>query len=125
MQNAAEGTTVDRPYDTITLDELRSQLAAGSIQEFWNVLTDTYFSGEYIPGSRRVPLDQIGRSVAALSRDVTIVVYCSSFDCPQSHAAAEKLAALGFTNVAVYAGGLKEWEDAGYELVATGTAVIP
>lgn len=125
MQKAAEGTTVDRPYDTITLDELRSQLAAGSIQEFWNVLTDTYFSGEYIPGSRRVPLDQIGRSVAALSRDVTIVVYCSSFDCPQSHAAAEKLAALGFTNVAVYAGGLKEWEDAGYELVATGTAVIP
>lgn len=125
MQKAAEGTTVDRPYDTITLDELRSQLAAGSIQEFWNVLTDTYFSGEYIPGSRRVALDQIGRSVAALSRDVTIVVYCSSFDCPQSHAAAEKLAALGFTNVAVYAGGLKEWEDAGYELVATGTAVIP
>ena len=125
MQNAAEGTTVDRPYDTITLDELRSQLAAGSIQEFWNVLTDTYFSGEYIPGSRRVPLDQIGRSVAALSRDVTIVVYCSSFDCPQSHAAAEKLAALGFTNVAVYAGGLKEWEDAGYELVATEASIIP
>jgi rhodanese-related sulfurtransferase len=125
MQQTTDNATVDRTYRTISIDELRSQLAAGSIQEFWNVLTDAYFSGEYIPGSRRVPLDQIGRSVAALSRDVTIVVYCSSFDCPQSHAAAEKLAALGFTNVSVYAGGLQEWEEAGYELVATESAVIP
>lgn len=125
MHQTTDTTTVDQAFTTITLDDLRTRLAAGSIQEFWNVLTDTYFSGELIPGSRRLPLDRIGRSVAGIAREATIVVYCSSYDCPQSHAAAEKLAALGFTNVAVYAGGLQEWEEAGLELEVTDPGIIP
>ena len=115
MNTTAETTT--HATTTITIDELRSRLAAGSIDEFWNVLTDQYFSGELIPGSRRVALDTVGRVAATLDRGTTIVVYCANVDCPQSHMAARKLEALGFTSVAVYAGGLDEWEDAGLPLV--------
>jgi rhodanese-related sulfurtransferase len=125
MNQATDNTAVDRNYQTISLNELRTRLTAGTIQEFWNVLTDKYFSGEFIPGSRRVPLDQIGRSVAGLSRDSTIVVYCANYECPQSHMAAEKLTALGFTNVYAYEGGLQEWEEAGFELVGTESSIIP
>lgn len=49
---------------TISIEELREQLATGGVDEFWNVLTDEYFSGELIPGSRRVPLDRVGRELA-------------------------------------------------------------
>ena len=102
----------------ISIEELRAELAAGTITEFWNVLTDRYFSGELIPGSRRVPLDQVGRHVSRehTPNDAVIVVYCASVDCPQSGAAAEKLVTMGFTNVREFHGGLREWRENGLPL---------
>ena len=100
---------------TISTDELVRQLQDGAIAEFWNVLTDDYFTGEVIPGSRRVPLDHIGREVArlALAKDTAVTVYCSNRNCPQSAAAADKLISLGYTNVQKYPGGLAEWKASG------------
>lgn len=111
---------------TITLEQLVLDRAAGAIDEFWNVLTDDYFTGEMIPGSRRVPLDQIGREVSGsgMSQDTPVVVYCSGEGCPQSAAAGEKLASLGFTNVRVFEGGLDAWKAAGrgLEMLPQSTA---
>ena len=112
---------------TITVDTLVQRVAAGLVAELWNVLTDDYFTGELIPGSRRVPLDHVGREVAtsALARDTAIVVYCSGPTCPQSRAAAEKLFALGFTDVRLFEGGLEAWKAAGRaveSLAAAGAA---
>ncbi len=101
---------------TITADELRHRLEQPRAQlQFWNVLTDDYFAGEMIPGSRRVPLDTVGREVAesGLAKDAEIIVYCSGPTCPQSRSAAEKLVRLGFTNVRLFEGGLAEWKAAG------------
>ena len=99
----------------ITIDELTRRLEAGNVSQLWNVLTDDYFTGELIPGSRRVPLDRVGREVAgsSLSRDAAIVVYCSGPSCPQSGLAADKLRALGFMNVRAFEGGLEAWTGAG------------
>ena len=113
--------------ETITTDELRDRLAAGDVAEFWNVLTDEYFGGEFIPGSRRVPLDQVGREVAhrGFPRDTAIVVYCAGPTCPQSAQAAAKLVAYGFTNVRAYEGGLEEWQGAGLPVERRGLAASP
>lgn len=97
----------------ISLEGFDASLADGATTEVWNVLTDEYFTGELIPGTRRVPLDGIGREAASLTPDAPITVYCSGPDCPQSKAAGEKLASLGFTNVRVFEGGLTAWKDAG------------
>lgn len=112
MDSAADITT-------ITLAELTQELDRGTIDEFWNVLTDDYFSGEFIPGSRRVALDRVGREVAAtgLPRDTRIVVYCAGPLCPQSNQAVEKLHAYGYTNVRAYHGGLQEWAESGRDVV--------
>ncbi len=101
---------------TLSTDDLRARLAEDRQGlELWNVLTDDYFHGEMIPGSRRVPLDAIGREVAesAFRRDTEIIVYCAGPTCPQSRAAAQKLAHFGYTNVRAYEGGLEAWEAAG------------
>ena len=89
----------------------------------WNVLTDEYFKGELIPGSRRVPVDRLGDAVrrSTLAKDAPIVVYCAGPTCPSSRQAAEKLAAFGYTNVQAYEGGLDEWKQAGFGIVGTGT----
>ena len=103
------------PIRTITTEELVQALAQGSVAEFWNVLTDDYFTGELIPGSHRVPLDQVGREAARLHlpKETAIVTYCSGPTCPQSRAAAEKLAKLGYTNVRAFEGGLAAWKESG------------
>lgn len=102
----------------ITIDELIRDRDAGRVAELWNVLTDDYFTGEMIPGSRRVPLDQVGREVAQseLPQDTALVVYCSGPGCPHSKAAGDKLASLGFTDVRVFEGGLQAWKEAGRPL---------
>jgi rhodanese-related sulfurtransferase len=102
----------------ITLDQLTGELEAGALAQFWNVLTDEFFKGDLIPASRRVPLDRVGREVAEsrIAKDAAIVTYCSGPGCPQSKAAAEKLMALGFTNVRAFEGGLEAWKAAGRPL---------
>jgi rhodanese-related sulfurtransferase len=110
---------------TITTMELEWRLRNGAEFEFWNVLTDEYFHGEMIPGSRRVPLDAVGREVreSGLSKDAEVIVYCAGPKCPQSHMAAEKLQTLGYTNVRAYEGGLEGWKDAGHDLESVAYAV--
>jgi rhodanese-related sulfurtransferase len=107
--------TTTNAAPTITLDELTRDLENGAIAEIWNALTDAYFTGEMIPGSRRVPVDQIGRAISATSlpKNTAIVVYCSGPSCPNSRQAGDKLVAFGFTNVRVFEGGLEAWKAAG------------
>ena len=108
----------------VTADAVAERVAAGTVAELWNVLTDDYFTGELIPGSRRVPLDRVGREAArtALPRDAAVVVYCSGPSCPQSRQAAEKLVTLGFTNVALFEGGLEAGRASGRPLEQAAAA---
>ena len=108
---------------TISTEGLKGRLAGKERFELWNVLTDEYFKHEMIPGSRRVPVDQVGREVAraAFAKDTPIVVYCAGPSCPSSRQAAEKLVTLGFTRVEAYEGGLEEWKAAGQPIEQLAT----
>jgi rhodanese-related sulfurtransferase len=103
---------------TISTEKLQQRLKQGDSLHLWNVLTDGYFKGEMIPGSRRVPLDTIGREVSKTQspKGEEIIVYCGGPKCPQSLQAAQKLMDLGYTNVRAYEGGLEEWKNAGNKI---------
>lgn len=103
---------------TISTEKLKQRLEQGNSLHLWNVLTDGYFKGEMIPGSRRVPLDTIGREVSETQspKGEEIIVYCGGPKCPQSLQAAQKLMDLGYTNVRAYEGGLEEWKNAGNKI---------
>jgi rhodanese-related sulfurtransferase len=79
-----------------------------------------------IPGSRRVPVDTLGREVAEAqsAKDDEIIVYCGGPTCPQSLQAAKKLTDLGYTNVRAYEGGLEEWKNAGNKIERFGQASV-
>jgi rhodanese-related sulfurtransferase len=87
---------------TISTDELRQRLDHGHIAHLWNVLTSQYFTGEIIPGSRRMPLDTIGHAMTSVPKDAEIITYCGGPKCPQSAQAAQRLRELGYTNVRAY-----------------------
>jgi rhodanese-related sulfurtransferase len=42
-----------------------------------------------------------------------IVVYCNGGNCEVSIDLAYEIAKIGYTNVSIYKGGIKEWEDSG------------
>ncbi len=108
----------DLELQRIDVAELSDRLRDRAPLEVWNVLTDDYFDGRLIPGSRRVPLDRVVRTAreAKLAADSEIIVYCSGPSCPQSSLAAAKLAAAGFRGVRLFHGGLEAWTDAGLAL---------
>jgi rhodanese-related sulfurtransferase len=108
-------TTATEAVKTISTQEVRQLLDSKRPIQFWNVLTDEWFKGENIAGSRRVPLDKVGSEVRGtnLAKNAESVVYCGGPKCPQSRMAAEKLEKLGYQNVRAYEGGLEEWKGAG------------
>ena len=109
-------TTTEPNVKTVSTGELRDLLSNKRPIEFWNVLTDQYFKGENISGSRRVPLDKVGSEVRStnLPKSTEIVVYCGGPECPMSRMAVEKLIKFGYDNVRAYEGGLEEWKAAGF-----------
>jgi rhodanese-related sulfurtransferase len=52
--------------------------------------------------------------VAAIAKDRLIVVYCGQASCNLALTVAEKLQALGFSQVQAYVGGFRAWDEAGY-----------
>jgi len=106
----------DQEIRRIEVAELADRLGEHAPLEVWNVLTDEYFDGRLIPGSRRVPLDRVVRTARErrLDAEAEWIVYCSGPSCPQSSLAAAKLAAAGYRGVRLFHGGLEAWEAAGF-----------
>jgi rhodanese-related sulfurtransferase len=100
-------SVAEATVSTISTQEVRQLLDSKRSFQFWNVLTDEWFGGENIAGSRRVLLDKVGNEVRStnLPKDAEIVVYCGGPKCPLSRMAAEKLEKLGYENVRAYEGG--------------------
>jgi rhodanese-related sulfurtransferase len=84
----------------------------------FEVLPKKYYDSGHLPGAIVLPPDEIDAVVPAqvTRKDAPIVVYCASATCQNSHQAAAHLAARGYNNVAVYAGGKQDWNEAGLRL---------
>ena len=78
------------------------------------VLGEWGYRAKHIPGSLNISTPEQGREM--LSLDDEIVVYCSDEACVASFTAYHILVSNGYKNVRRYAGGLHDWEDAGYPL---------
>lgn len=72
------------------------------------------FAAGHVPGALSLPYRTItGETAAALPRDKTLVVYCTSVSCNASAKAAVRLSALGF-RVKEMVGGMAAWVGEGY-----------
>ena len=80
-----------------------------------NVLDKEYFDDCHIPGSVNVPVDKVDEYIKTLSKDDTIVVYCTNYACTASGSVAEELVNHGIKKVYAYEAGITGWFSAGYK----------
>ena len=99
----------------IDRDALYRKLQSPSAPTLVEALPEKYWSDWHLPGAKHLPYDQVQRLAPSVlpDRNAEIVVYCASATCQNSHIAARLLTQLGYTDVAVYTGGKKEWQEAG------------
>jgi rhodanese-related sulfurtransferase len=95
--------------------ELQRRLAGTARPTLIEALPEKYYRDWHLPGALHLPHTEVRERAAAILPDKTadIVVYCASATCQNSHIAAKVLEQLGYTRVAVYAGGKQDWSEAG------------
>jgi rhodanese-related sulfurtransferase len=104
--------------------QLQTRLGTRPPPVLVEALPRKYFDDWHLPQARHLPHDQVRTLAPTVLPDLhaEIVVYCASDTCQNSHIAARVLEQIGYTNVAVYAGGKQDWSDAGLP-VERGTVV--
>ncbi|MGI9098505.1 MAG: rhodanese-like domain-containing protein [Solirubrobacteraceae bacterium] len=98
----------------ITRDELRDEIAAGTVIVV-ETLGPTYYESAHLPGAINIPHTQVRDLAPTLLPDkqAAIVTYCSNAACGNSESAAIELISLGYDNVRKYAEGKQDWTEAG------------
>jgi rhodanese-related sulfurtransferase len=101
--------------DKISLKELQERLETKPALVLVEALPAQYYRHSHIPGAINLSHDEVDVRAPELlpDQDAEIVVYCASATCHNSGIAANRLAALGYTNVRDYHEGKAEWTDAG------------
>jgi rhodanese-related sulfurtransferase len=98
------------------------QMTLGELKELMNdtkpfILADARDMDSYeeahIPGAIPMPADEVDRLADQYDRDLDVITYCGSYQCPASTMAAKEFMKKGFGNVRDYKGGIKEWMEAG------------
>lgn len=104
-EHAKEDTT---GYTQISTEEAKSLMESEENYIILDVRTKEEYEEKHIPGAVLVPNETIGEDeIPQLpDKDQMILVYCRSGN--RSKQAAEKLVALGYTNVVEF-GGINDW----------------
>src|ERR1700688_1124386 len=105
---APESTTVNSQSD-ITSVELKERLDRGDRLTLVDVREPNEFQINRIPGTVLIPLGEIPRRYAELSKDDEIVVHCKMGG--RSAKAADFLRSVGFSRVLNLKGGILDWID--------------
>lgn len=76
-----------------------------------------FFQMEHVPGARSLPLEEADAKLAELLAKVDpetkIITYCSGFSCAAAMDLAKKIVGHGRKKVAVFLGGMEEWQSLG------------
>lgn len=97
----------DKGYLTLTPEAAKARLDAGEDVILLDVRTQEEYDGGHIPGAVCLPNEDIQADLPLpFEKDAEILVYCRSGR--RSAEAAEKLASIGYTNVADF-GGILSW----------------
>ena len=109
----------------ISRSEIQTHIESRMPMTLVEALPEKYYRDGHLPGAVHLPHDQV-RALAGdrlPDKGAFIVVYCASEPCQNSQIVAHTLEAMGYTNVAEYVEGKKDWIEAGLALDKSGEKV--
>jgi rhodanese-related sulfurtransferase len=99
----------------MTREELWQRIEGGDEFVLVDALAPMSFAHSHLPGAINLPpewVDERGpRRIPDL--DTEVVVYCATSTCDSSVIVGNRLVELGYRNVSHYAGGKRDWIEAG------------
>jgi rhodanese-related sulfurtransferase len=99
----------------MTREELWQRIESGDEFVLVDALAPMSFAHSHLPGAINLPpewVDERGsRRIPEL--DTEVVVYCATSTCDSSVLVGNRLVELGYRNVSHYAGGKRDWIEAG------------
>ncbi|MFI6155103.1 rhodanese-like domain-containing protein [Kitasatospora sp. NPDC051170] len=98
----------------ITRDDLAAAIETGSVTVV-DTLGGDHYARQHLPGALALVRDDVDTLAPALLPDLhaAIVTYCSNPACANSGQVADRLTALGYTDVRKYREGIQDWTEAG------------
>jgi len=99
----------------ISCEELKRKFDLADKFILVNALDESRFRALHIPESINICKDEDIQRCLAL--DDVIVIYCTDEACNKSIILYQQLEAFGYEKIFRFAGGLRAWQNAGYELV--------
>jgi rhodanese-related sulfurtransferase len=100
--------------ELISRNELKEKLDRKDSFKLVMVLGEWAYRAKHIPGSLNVFAPELAKDM--LDPEDDIIIYCSDENCPASKYAYMILTNGGFQKVRRYAGGIADWEEAGYPM---------
>jgi rhodanese-related sulfurtransferase len=99
----------------ISRDQLLDMIKNKENFKLVEVLSREQYAGGHLPSAISLPVNEIIDSAGKIFPDKKekIVVYCMSFECQASTAAAQMLQGMGYENVLDYKGGKQDWLSGG------------
>jgi rhodanese-related sulfurtransferase len=106
----------------VSREELRAKLDHGDDFVLVDALAPIAFARSRLPGAINLPPDWVDERAARRipDRATEVVVYCADVDCESSVVVGQRLLELGYERVGHYAGGKRDWVDAGLPLETPG-----
>lgn len=98
----------------ITRADLKAAIDAGTVTVV-DALGGEYHAKQHLPGALPLAPPDVDAQARDLlpDRSAPIVTYCSNPACPNSGQVADRLTALGYTDVRKYREGIEDWVAAG------------
>ena len=109
--------------DTATLADAKEIVDAQS-----HIILDARSPADYenghLPGALSLPQEQkndyLDQVIPLLTPEQPIMTYCSGQECDESFALSVFLKEHGYTNLVLFAGGMTDWQKAGYPIEGVG-----
>lgn len=115
----SKNDTVDATIEII-LPEQMLDMVQDKTQHILDVRPREIYDQGHLPHAISFPLmefdEKISHFLSTMDRQSAILVYCSSFECTDSHTVAQRLTHMGYTNIKVFSGGFRLWQDMGYDI---------
>lgn len=108
-------------FPVITTEQLKAKLDAKEELVLVDARTREEYEQSHIPGAENINEKNFDCEALKLpvKKSTPFVIYCNGVKCGKSGKIAQKIGALGYTNLAIYREGIPVWEERSLPLVTS------